>query len=146
MSAHPPDQSAPPPPPDAPLPSAKRRILVADDELGTLELMTDLLTYSGYEVTQARDGLEALVRAREAPPDLALLDVMMPGLDGREVSRRLKADPVLAHIPVILQSAADESGVDWRGAGADGFLQKPFPIRHLAEVVRKHLRPTNGQP
>jgi CheY-like chemotaxis protein len=87
------------------------RVLVADDEEGTLVLMAEMLTYSGYDVVQARDGLEALVRARETPPALVLLDVMMPGLDGREVCRRMRADGMLDGVPIILISVADEADV-----------------------------------
>jgi CheY-like chemotaxis protein len=118
---------------------ARPRVLVADDEAGTRALMAEILTHGGFEVVQARDGIEALVRAREAPPDLALLDVMMPGLDGREVCRRLRGDPALAHVPVVLHSAADEDSVDWQGAGADAFLAKPFALRELPDRLRRHL-------
>ena len=115
------------------------RILVADDEDGTLALLAATLTWAGFTVISARDGLEALLLARESPPDLALLDVMMPGLDGREVCRRMGADPALTHVPVILQSSADEEDIDWRGCGADAFLRKPFSVRELAALVRRHL-------
>jgi DNA-binding response OmpR family regulator len=121
---------------DAP---ARPRILVADDELGTLALMAEILTYGGFDVTRARDGLEALVRALETRPDLALIDVMMPGLDGREVCRRMRADPSLAATPIILHSSADSDDVDWREVGADAFLQKPFSVRELPSFVRGHL-------
>ena len=124
--------------------SARPRILVADDEMGTLALMADVLTYGGFDVTRARDGLEALVRAHEARPDLALIDVMMPGLDGREVCRRMRADPSLAATPIILHSSADGDDVDWREVGADAFLQKPFSIRELPDFVRKHLGRRGG--
>jgi DNA-binding response OmpR family regulator len=123
-------------PPDS---GAPARILIADDEDGTLVLLASMLTYAGFAVTTARDGLEALVRAREAPPDLALLDVMMPGMDGREVCRRMGADPALSHVPVILHSSADERDIDWRGCGADAFLQKPFRIQEVPSLVRRHL-------
>ena len=146
MSApvHPPEQPTASPSEGTEGTLARPRVLVADDELGTLALMTDMLTYSGFDVTQARDGLEALVRAREAPPDLILLDVMMPGLDGREVCRRITSDPALAGVPVILHSSADEADVDWRAAGAGAFLQKPFPMRRLADIVRRILRGPHG--
>jgi DNA-binding response OmpR family regulator len=117
--------------------SAAVRILVAHDEPGTLALLSEVLTYSGFAVIEARDGLEALVRAREMKPALAVLDVMMPGMDGRVVCRELHGDHA---IPVILCSAADEFAVDWRGVGAVAFLQKPFPVSRLAEMVRQHLR------
>lgn len=130
-----------PPTPDSGThpPGIPARILVADDEDGTLTLLVTALTYSGFTVIPARDGLEALLRARESPPDIALLDVMMPGMDGREVCRRMDADPALTHIPVILNSSADERDIDWRGCGADAFVRKPFSIRDLGALVRKHL-------
>jgi DNA-binding response OmpR family regulator len=115
------------------------RILVADDEDGTLTLITIVLTRAGFTVIGARDGTEALLRARESPPDLALLDVMMPGMDGREVCRRMASDPLLSHVPVILQSGADEREIDWRACGADGFLPKPFTARELPDIIRGHL-------
>lgn len=123
----------------APAAPARPRVLVADDEPGTRGLMAEMLTHSGFDVVQARDGIEALARAREAPPDVALLDVMMPGLDGRQVCRRLRGDPALAHVSVVLHSSADEDAVDWRGAGADAFLAKPFSLRELPALVRRHL-------
>ena len=138
------------PAPGAPAPGAagteRPRVLVADDEEGTRSLMTEMLRYAGFDVVEARDGLEALVRAREAPPDLALLDVMMPGMDGREVCRRMGADPALTHVPVVLHSAADERDVDWRGCGADAFLHKPFRIARLPDLVRQHLSARVGVP
>ena len=76
--------------------------------------------------------------------DLILLDVMMPGLDGREVCRRITSDPALAGVPVILHSSADEADVDWRAVGAGAFLQKPFPMHRLADVVRRILRGPHG--
>ena len=123
-------------------------MLVADDEDGTLSLLTTILVHAGYSVTPARDGLEALQRAREAPPDLVLLDVMMPRMDGREVCRRMCADPRLTHVPVILNSSADERDIDWRGCGADAFLQKPFSTHELPELVRQTLsaRPRAARP
>jgi CheY-like chemotaxis protein len=130
---------------DGPAP-VRPRVLVADDEEGTLALMTQMLTHGGFDVVPARDGAEALRRAREAPPDLALLDVMMPGMDGREVCRRMGADPALTHVPVILHSSADERDVDWRACGADAFLQKPFRIARLPELVRQYLAARAGAP
>ena len=120
------------------------RVLVADDEEGTLALIADMLAHAGFDVVAARDGTEALRRAREAPPDLALLDVMMPGMDGREVCRRMGADPALTHVPVILHSSADEQDVAWRACGADAFLQKPFRVAHLPALVRRHLAARAG--
>lgn len=96
-----------------------------------------MLTYAGFDVVTAGDGLEALVRVHESPVAVALIDVMMPGLDGRQVARAIRDDPALAHTRVVLHSSADEQDVDWRGAGADLFIQKPFPIRELPGILRR---------
>ena len=114
-------------------------VLVADDELGTTLLVSDMLVFAGFAVVQAFDGVEALLRARERRPALALLDVMMPGLDGREVCRRIRADPELEGVRVVLHSSADESDVAWREAGADAFVQKPFAIRELPLLIDRLL-------
>jgi CheY-like chemotaxis protein len=114
------------------------RILVADDEDGALTLMTDMLVYAGFTVIPAHDGVEAIRNARETHPDLALVDVMMPGMDGREVCRNMKAIPTLADVPVVLVSSADEREIDWRGSGAVAFIQKPFNLGELTELIRSH--------
>jgi DNA-binding response OmpR family regulator len=118
-----------------------RCILVADDELAITSLIAAMLTHTGYQVVQAHGGVEAISLARQERPDLILLDVMMPDLDGRDTIRVLKLDPALRDVPVILFSSADEADVHWREAGADGFLQKPFSIRALPEFVRSYLPP-----
>lgn len=100
-----------------------------------------MLDHAGFEVVQARGGAEAVALARRQRPDLVMLDVMMPGLDGRDACKLLKMEEALRGVPVLLFSSADEADVHWRGAGADGFLQKPFSIRALPEVVRAHLPP-----
>jgi CheY-like chemotaxis protein len=116
-----------------------RRVLIADDEPLTAEMFALMLAFRGYEVVCAHDGDEALARARELKPDLVLLDVLMPGLDGDLVARRIRSDPDLASCPVVLCSSVDETDVDWRGAGADVFLQKPVDLRLLPDVVEALL-------
>lgn len=113
----------------------KTRILVADDEPSTAEMLALILGFKGYEVTRAYDGVEALELARETKPDVIMLDVRMPKLYGPEVTRRLKSDPELAGKVVVLFSSADENDVHWRQAGADAFLSKPIDIRQLPFVV-----------
>ncbi|HLL83825.1 MAG TPA: response regulator [Longimicrobium sp.] len=120
------------------------RILVADDEPAITALVTEMLRYSGFTVVQARGGAEAVSLARKERPDLILMDVMMPDLDGRDACKVLKMDHSLRDVPVILFSSADERDVHWGGAGANGFLQKPFSIRALPDLVRRHL-PPNGR-
>jgi CheY-like chemotaxis protein len=113
----------------------RKRILVADDEPLTAELLALVLAFGGYEVVEAHDGREALERAREVRPDAVLLDFMMPQLTGAEVARTIREDPQLAETPVVLFSCVDESEVDWRGSGADLFLQKPMDMRRLPEMI-----------
>ena len=127
-----------------PVVSTKPRVLVADDEPAITALVAEMLGFAGFEVVQASGSVEAITRARAEPPDLVLLDVMMPDLDGRDACKLLKMDETLRRIPVILFSSADERDVHWRSAGADGFLQKPFRIRDLPATVRAFL--PRGEP
>ena len=120
---------------------ARYRILVADDEPAITALIDIMLRHAGFDVVQAQGGVEAISLARQERPDLILLDVMMPDLDGREACKLLKIDRTLRSVPVVLVSSADERDVEWRGAGADGFLQKLFNIRGLPAVVRRYLPP-----
>jgi DNA-binding response OmpR family regulator len=121
--------------------NGRRTILVADDEEDVRELVTYRLSRSGYEVIGAGDGLEALELATQSPPDLMVLDVMMPKLDGYELTRRVRAEETLRSIPVILLTArSQESDVD-RGfeVGADDYLRKPFNPDELVARVRAVL-------
>ena len=122
----------------------KPRVLVADDEPAITALVAAMLRHAGFEVVEARGGVEAISLARRERPDLIMLDVMMPDLDGRDTSRLLKMDRELENVPVLLFSSADEADVHWRGVGADGFLQKPFSIRGLPALLRRHLPPAPG--
>ena len=103
-------------------------ILIVDDEPRGRELLGDLLTPQGYQLHFAASGPEALAAAAAHPPDLILLDVMMPGLDGFEVCRRLRADERLREVPVVMLTALDDRASRLAGlaAGADSFLTKPF--------------------
>jgi CheY-like chemotaxis protein len=116
-----------------------RTVLVADDEPLTAEMLALMLAFRGYEVVCAFDGNEALERARELKPDVVLLDVIMPGREGLEVTRLLREDAALANRPVVLFSSADESEIEWRKAGADRFLQKPLDILSLPDLVDELL-------
>lgn len=119
--------------------AAPARVLVVDDEPAITTLLAEMLAYAGFGVLRAHGGAEALTLARTERPDVILMDVMMPDLDGRDACRALKMDHALQRIPVILFSSADERDVHWRGAGADAFLQKPFSIRALPAFVRSAL-------
>lgn len=114
-------------------------VLVADDESAITALVAEMLRFSGFRVVQANGGTEAITLARQERPDLILMDVMMPDLDGRDACEVIKMDESLREIPVILFSSADERDIHWAGVGADGFLQKPFSIRALPGYVRGQL-------
>jgi len=116
-------------------------VLVADDDPDILDLVRYRLERSGYEVATARDGLEAVKLAGELAPSLAVLDVMMPSLNGFEVTRRLREDPATREIPVILLTArAQESDVqEGFAAGADDYIRKPFSPRELSARVQAVL-------
>jgi DNA-binding response OmpR family regulator len=118
------------------------RILVADDNPTNRDILQARLEANGYEVLHAGDGEEALAVTREQRPDLILLDIMMPKLDGIEVCRRLKADAGLPFTPIILVTAKAESGdvVEGLDAGADEYLTKPVDQKALVARVKALLR------
>jgi putative two-component system response regulator len=118
------------------------RVLVVDDEHHVTALLDRLLQPEGYEVAVAHDGASALRCISEAQPDLILLDVVMPGLDGFEVCRRVKGDATTRLTPVILVSGAQEADIRLQGleAGADDFLTKPFDTRQLLTRARALVR------
>lgn len=116
-------------------------VLVVDDEPRAQNLLRNLLEVAGYRVICAANGPEALAAARHLP-DVVLLDLMMPGMDGYEVCRRLRADPALAAMPVIMLTALDDRASRLKGleAGADDFLSKPFDSAELRARLRTITR------
>ncbi|MFA6971740.1 MAG: EAL domain-containing protein [Gallionella sp.] len=116
-------------------------ILAVDDTPASLKLLTDLLKAEGYAVRAAINGELALRAARTYPPELVLLDIRMPGMDGYEVCRRLKAEPATRNVPVIFLSAASETGDKLQGfkAGAVDYVTKPFQRDELLARVHTHL-------
>ena len=121
---------------------AKSLILIVDDAPGGRETLEALLQAPEYDLAFACDGFEALEQAAKLTPDLILLDVMMPHIDGFEVCRRLRTNPHLAEIPVILLTALDDRSSRLRGigAGADDFITKPFDRAELCARVRTITR------
>jgi DNA-binding response OmpR family regulator len=116
-------------------------VLVADDDPDILSLVALRLERAGYEVVVARNGEEAVTSAVERTPDIALLDVMMPRLDGYEATARLRAHEATRHMPVILLTARVQEADITRGieAGADDYVKKPFSTQELRERVQAAL-------
>ena len=123
----------------------KSRILVIDDDVNITSFLKRALSYEGYVVDTAADGREGLTRALEQPPDLVVLDVMMPGLDGYEVATRLRSG---GPQPILMLTARDEVPDRVRGldSGADDYLVKPFALDELLARVRALLRRTDVTP
>ena len=118
-----------------------KRILVIEDTEDNRTIIRDLRTSAGYEMIEALDGAAGLAMAIEHKPDLILMDIQLPVLDGYEATRRIKADPALAHIPVIAVTsyalAGDEAKT--KAAGCNGYVAKPFSPRQLLAKVREFL-------
>jgi DNA-binding response OmpR family regulator len=126
-----------------PTPAPRHLVLVADDDEDILQLLSFRIERAGYEVVQAKNGTDALRLALDLLPALAVLDVMMPGLNGFEVTRELRRSEVTSTMPVILLTAKAQA-TDAAGglaAGADDYVKKPFDARDLMERIERLLRP-----
>jgi two-component system alkaline phosphatase synthesis response regulator PhoP len=126
---------------------AKGKILVVDDEIYIVHILDFSLGMEGYEVVTALDGEQALEKARTEKPDLIVLDIMMPKLDGYETCKALKQNPATHDIPVILLSAKGRN-VDQKvgfEVGADDYITKPFSPRKLVERINAILGQTSRQ-
>jgi CheY-like chemotaxis protein len=123
---------------DAPIP----RVLVVDDDAVIVRLLEVNFRLSGFEVETATSGEEAIRKAAELHPDVIVMDVMMPGLDGWAVTERLREDPGTAETPIVLLSARVRDDDRSRGyaLGVVDYVNKPFDPTDLVEVVRRHLR------
>ena len=122
------------------------RILIADDVATNRIVMKVKLTAAGYLPVVAADGAACLAMARAAPPDLILLDLVLPDMTGTEVLRRLRADPLTRSVPVVMFSAthAVEARIDAFRAGADEFLRKPLDDQTLLARIRSLMRAARG--
>src|SRR6266536_5771824 len=121
----------------------KGHILVVEDERQIARFIELELVHEGYEVTLATDGIDALIRARQDPPDLVVLDVMLPGTDGLEVCRRLRSGSGAGRaVPIIMVTAKDSIPDRVLGlkTGADDYLTKPFSIEELLARIEALLR------
>jgi two-component system phosphate regulon response regulator PhoB len=121
---------------------ARTKILIVDDEADIRELVRLNLASEGYEILDCESGEQALNLSRSRNPDLIVLDLMMPGMDGLEVCRRLKADPKTVRIPIVILTAKGEESDVVAGleVGADDYVAKPFSGKVLAARVRRLLR------
>jgi two-component system cell cycle response regulator DivK len=120
--------------------------LVIEDHEDNRRILRDLLTSAGYEPIEAVTGEEGVALAETHRPDLILMDIQLPGLDGYEATRRIKANPALRHIPVIAVTSYALSGdeVKAKAAGCDAYVTKPFSPRALLAKVREYLPAEEG--
>lgn len=121
-----------------------RRILVVEDNPLNLKLVRDVLTYAGYDVIEAQSGEDGLRAAEEAPPDLVLMDLQLPGIDGAETMRRLRQGALGADVPVVAVTALAMAEDKERAsrAGFNGYIEKPISVRALPGQIEAFL---NGQ-
>ena len=119
---------------------SKKVLIVEDNELN-MKLFHDLLDSQGYQILQTREGMQAMAMARQHMPDLILMDIQLPEISGLEVTKWLKDDEELAHIPIIAVTAfamkGDEERI--RQGGCEAYISKPISVMHFLETVRKHL-------
>jgi two-component system cell cycle response regulator DivK len=117
------------------------RILVVEDQEDNRQILRDLLANAGFEMIEAVDGAQALTQAAAHRPDLILMDIQLPILDGYEATRRLKADPELKHIPIIVVTSYALSGDEEKAkaAGCDAYVAKPYSPRALLAKIRSYL-------
>lgn len=116
-------------------------VLVVEDQEDNRRIMRDLLTSGGYEVMEAVTGEEGVAAAESHRPDLILMDIQLPGVDGYEATRQIKANPDLHHIPIIVVTSYALSGDDVKAyeAGCDDYVSKPFSPRELLAKIREYL-------
>jgi two-component system, cell cycle response regulator DivK len=119
-----------------------KRILVVEDTENNRRILNDLLTRSGFEVIEANDGEKGVAMASERKPDLILMDIQLPIVDGYEATRRIKSNPALREIPIIAVTSYALSGDEAkaRAAGCDGYVAKPFSPRVILAKVREFLK------
>ena len=119
-----------------------KRILVVEDHEENRRIVRDLLTSAGLEMIEAHTGEDGVRLAESERPDLILMDIQLPGLDGYEATRRIKANPALRSIPIIAVTSYALSGDEMkaREAGCDDYVAKPFSPRALLAKIREHLK------
>jgi two-component system, cell cycle response regulator DivK len=125
-----------------------KRILVVEDQEDNRQIVRDLLTANNYEMTEAENGEEALAAVAKDRPDLILMDIQLPVMDGYEATRRIKADPSLSSIPIIAVTSYALSGDEEkaRAAGCNDFVPKPYSPRQLLGKIRRYYHSDRFQP
>ena len=118
-----------------------KRILVVEDQEDNRQIIRDMLTFTDYKIMEAESGEQALEAVATEPPDLILMDIQLPGIDGYETTRRIKADPTLRSIPIIAVTSYALSGEEQkaRAAGCDEYVPKPYSPRQLLAKIRQYL-------
>jgi two-component system cell cycle response regulator DivK len=118
-----------------------KRILVVEDQEDNRRILRDLLTNAGFDMVEAENGEEAIASAQASRPDLILMDIQLPILDGYEATRRLKADPDLKSIPIIVVTSYALSGDEEKArlAGCDDYVAKPFSPRQLLAKIKGYF-------
>jgi CheY-like chemotaxis protein len=117
------------------------RILIVDDNPVNLKLAASVLEFAGYQILTATNASQALDVIRQTPPDLILMDIALPGMDGLTLTRQLKADQITRHIPIVALTASAMKGDDQKAkaAGCDGYITKPIDTRKFAGQVAETL-------
>jgi two-component system, cell cycle response regulator DivK len=120
-----------------------QRIFVVEDHEDNRQILRDTLGAAGYEMIEAHDGEQALATVAPSRPDLILMDIQLPSIDGYEVTRRIKADPALAAIPIIVVTSYALSGDEAKAlaAGCNAYVAKPYSPRQLLAKIREYLSP-----
>ncbi len=118
-----------------------KRILVVEDQEDNRQILRDLLANAGYEMIEAGDGAQAITAANEHRPDLILMDIQLPMVDGYEATRQIKANPALKAIPIIVVTSYALSGDEdkARAAGCDAYVAKPYSPRALLAKIREYI-------
>lgn len=125
--------------------SARKRILIVEDNDLNLKLFRDLLNANGYDTVETKEGLEAIGLTRNLQPDLIIMDIQLPEVSGLDITRKIKADNSMRHIPIVAVTAFamkdDEDRI--MRAGCEAYLSKPIAIEHFMVTVRRFLEPAS---
>ena len=120
----------------------KKRILIIEDTEDNRRILRDLLTHAGYDLIEADDGAKGVAMAAEHRPDLILMDIQLPTIDGYEATRQIKANPDLRHIPIVAVTSYALSGDEAKtmAAGCDGYIAKPLAYKDFLATVASRLQ------